>query len=93
MLWHWPPREEDCPWSKLHLLLITIVLHNVSRYAYSLEENKQRDRAEEVARKALSMEAKVPWAYHALSEFVWVHACVCVCVCVCVRDLPCRSCD
>ena len=53
-----------------HLCNVSIlrVIPTVSRYAFSLEENNQRDRAEELVRKALSMETKVPWGYHALSE-------------------------
>ncbi len=40
------------------------------RYAFSLEENNQRDKAEEVGRKALSMEPRIPWATHAIGELM-----------------------
>ena len=37
-------------------------------FAFSLEQTNYKDRAEDVAREALEMEKRNPWATHALSE-------------------------
>ena len=37
-------------------------------FAFSLEQTNYKDRGEEVAREALEMEKRNPWATHALSE-------------------------
>eukprot|EP00731_Ephydatia_muelleri_P026042 Em0018g142a len=42
----------------------------LSYYAFALEQTNQRDRAEELARKALDLQKKTPWAYHTLSHVV-----------------------
>jgi hypothetical protein len=39
-------------------------------FAFSLEQTNYKDRAEEVARQALSLEKRNPWATHALSHVI-----------------------
>eukprot|EP00731_Ephydatia_muelleri_P026005 Em0018g105a len=55
------------PWWSCHDDLYP---HILAYYAYTLEETNQRDRAEELARKALDLQKKTPWAYHALSHVI-----------------------
>eukprot|EP00731_Ephydatia_muelleri_P026041 Em0018g141a len=42
----------------------------LSYYAFALEQTNQRDRAEHLARKALDLQKKTPWAYHTLSHVI-----------------------
>ena len=38
------------------------------RYAFSLEENNQRDLAESICRQSIAIQPKNPWAFHAMCK-------------------------
>lgn len=42
----------------------------MNSYAFALEETNERERAEKLLRKILAMNAKTPWALHAMSKLV-----------------------
>lgn len=53
-----------------YLLTFATVLHALKQYAFVLEQNHQRDRAEELAKTSLSLDPHTPEAYHALSHVI-----------------------
>ena len=56
-------------------LILNVLFHPISAfflipysYAFALEENNERRRAEELARRALAMDPSASWGYHTLCE-------------------------
>lgn len=43
-------------------------LLKICSYAFALEETNEREKAEKLLRKSLSMNPKTPWAHHAMSK-------------------------
>ncbi len=51
-------------------LIQNYLLLQLQRYGFSLEENDQRDLAEEVSYKSLALQPKNPWAIHTMSKTI-----------------------